>query len=374
MSPDSAAGRRVTRFIVPAFLLSIHSTCLYSQEPEKTAPWYEVISFHGLVSTAYSYNFNKPDTMINSYRVFDFDDNNMKVDVVELSLSKRPATTGEAGFRLDVTAGSSIPKISRSAGLEMGDMDLQQAYLSYNAPIGSGLQADFGKFTTHLGYEVIEGYDGYNDNYSRSFLFGYAVPFTHTGLRASYAFTGEISAMFLLVNGSDLAVDNNRAKSVGLQLGLAPVSGMNFLLNYLAGPEKPGNTEDVRRVLDIVGTCVVSDLASVGVNVDYGTEEHSRADGGTAEWGGFAAYARFTIHRSASVSIRGEYFEDRDGIRTGVSQKLRELTVTPEIRPAEHFILRGDLRIDKSDSDVFQEGAGWTDVQTTVSMNALYVF
>jgi hypothetical protein len=36
-----------------------------------------------------------------------------------------------------------------------------------------------------MGYELIEGYDGYNDNYSRSLLFNYAIPLTHTGVKAT---------------------------------------------------------------------------------------------------------------------------------------------------------------------------------------------
>ena len=46
---------------------------------------------------------------------------------------------------------------------------------------GGRLQVDAGKFVTPLGYEVIEGWDGYNDNASHSFLFGYAIPFTLEG-------------------------------------------------------------------------------------------------------------------------------------------------------------------------------------------------
>ena len=63
-------------------------------------------------------------------------------------------------------------------------MDIPQLFVSYIAPIGKGLRIDGGKFVTHMGYEVIGGYDGYNDNFSRGFIFGYGIPFTHTGLKA----------------------------------------------------------------------------------------------------------------------------------------------------------------------------------------------
>ena len=95
----------------------------------------------------------------------------------------------DAGFRVDLATGNSIPQISKTQDQTASQFDLQQAFASYIVPFGSGLRFDVGKYVTHMGYEVIEGYDGYNDNYSRSILFGYAIPFTHTGVKASYAFS-----------------------------------------------------------------------------------------------------------------------------------------------------------------------------------------
>ena len=53
------------------------------------------------------------------------------------------------------------------------------AYLSYQAPVGKGLEIDFGKFVTALGFEVIKTKDDLN--YSRSLLFTMAIPFYHMG-------------------------------------------------------------------------------------------------------------------------------------------------------------------------------------------------
>ena len=312
--------------------------------------------------------------MKNSYRVFDFDDNSMKIDLVELSLSKNAAKSGESGFRIDMTAGSSIPQVARSAGLNIGDLDFLQMYISYNAPFGNGLRLDFGKFVTSMGYEVIEGSNGFNDNYSRSFLFGYAIPFTHTGIKASYSFTSYFSGMIMVVNGWDDAVDNNKSKSVCAQISVLPTSGMNLTANCMLGPEKLKNTSDDRALLDIVGTYSINDLITVGMNADYGTEQHSASNGGSAEWGGVAGYVRLNPGKNFSFSLRGEQFEDRNGVRTGIIQKLREITLTPEFRPTKNFIIRGDLRIDKSDQDVFQKNLGWTNGQTTLDVNVICVF
>src|SRR5512135_1706739 len=115
-------------------------------------PWYEEISVNAFLSASYSYNFNRPDSGTNQLRVFDFDDNTFKVDVAEIVLQKAVGKPGEAGFRVDVEAGSSIPRVSSSYGLLQGqDVDLQQAFVSWIAPVGSGLRLDAGKFITHFG-------------------------------------------------------------------------------------------------------------------------------------------------------------------------------------------------------------------------------
>jgi hypothetical protein len=199
---------------------------------------------NGLVSASYVGNFNAPPSGTNQFRVFDTRSDTFALDVAELVVQRSVSAPGDAGFRIDLTFGSLVPKVTAAAGLfrdengVAGSFDLQQAYFSYIAPAGRGLRIDAGKFTTYLGYEVIEGYDGYNDNHSHSFLFGYAQPITHTGLRVSYPFSGAVSAQAYLVNGWDNAVDNNTGKSIGAQLTLTPSPRLSVLLNYLGGPEQ----------------------------------------------------------------------------------------------------------------------------------------
>ena len=103
-------------------------------------PWYEELTVNGFVSASYSYNFNRPDSGTNQLRVFDFDDNSFKIDVAEVVLQKAISKSGEAGFRIDLAAGSSIPRVSSSFGLLQGqDIDLQQAFASWIAPPRVGI-------------------------------------------------------------------------------------------------------------------------------------------------------------------------------------------------------------------------------------------
>ena len=137
-----------------------------------------------------------------------------------------------------------MPRVLAAAGLfrdengKADDFDLQQAYISWIAPIGNGLRLDAGKFMTHHCYEVIDGYDGFNDNATRSFLFGYSAPATHTGVRLGYGFGEKAAATIMVVNGWDNARDNNSTKSIGAQLALTPTRGVDGLLNGMWGPEQ----------------------------------------------------------------------------------------------------------------------------------------
>src|SRR5262245_7690565 len=84
------------------------------EKPPETSPpvpsWFQEIAVNAFVSTAYSYNFNQPQSGLNGFRGFDLDDNTIRLDVAEVVVQKAVAKPGEAGFRVDLTAGSTIPK------------------------------------------------------------------------------------------------------------------------------------------------------------------------------------------------------------------------------------------------------------------------
>lgn len=348
--------------------------------PAAPRPWYEAIVVNGFVTTSWSWNFNRPASGTNQYRVFDFDDDSVKIDGAELVLQKTASAPGESGFRVDAMAGASIPRVTAASGLfrdedgKAGDFDLQQAYVSYVAPLGSGLRLDAGKWLTHCGYEVVDGHDGYNDNATRSFLFGYAEPATHTGLKATYALSGTVSAMVEVVNGWDSVKDSNSSKSVGGQLALTLPSNAALYLNVLYGPERPGNDSDDRTFLNLTGSWKLGARSAVGLDAVWATEANGAGAGLDASWGGVAVYGRLGLSRDFAFVLRAEVFGDPDGVRTGTAQTLSELTLTPELKVAPGLVFRADLRLDHSTRDVFEKETGLTGTQPTILLNALYLF
>jgi hypothetical protein len=340
--------------------------------------WFDEIAVNAFVSTAYIYNGNRPATGITSYRVFDFNDNSFNLDVAELVVQIAPAKPNDAGFRIDFAAGNSIPQVTKSQDQSVAQFDLQQLFVSYIAPVGSGLRFDMGKYVTHMGYELIEGYDGYNDNYSRSILFGYAIPFTHTGLKASYAFSSKVGAMVEVVNGWDLVRDNNRSKSVGAQLSVMPVAPLTLLLNWIGGPEIASDNHTNRNVFDVVAILKPTKALTLGVNGDYGKENGTSVvnPGADATWKGIAGYATLALTDKFSVVLRGETFHDDDGVRlgTGTRARLSEGTFTPALKFTDHVLVRGEVRYDKSNEPILAKRAAFADKQTTIGANVIFVY
>jgi len=358
--------------------------------------WWRGISTDGFLSLSYTYNQNDPIPRIDQFRVFDFNDDDPQLDVAQLVIQRAISEPNQFGFRFDLIAGSGVPEVTAAYGLFRDThtgiahhLDIPQLFISYIAPVGKGLRFDLGKFATHMGYEVIGGYDGYNDNFSRSFTFGYGIPFTHTGLRATYSFNNKIAAMVSVTNGWDDVQRLNHAYTVGTQLALTPTKTTSFSFNFIHGPERRRDTHDQRSVYELVATWKPISKLTLGGDGLYGHEENGVAVGHDALWRGLAGYAKYSFNKSFSLAFRGEAFNDGGGTRTGVDQTLRGFTFTPEytvgarfsrldshFRKADgKFVVRGELRLDLSDRDVFLVGSNPTGKQQfTSAVNLIYLF
>ena len=112
------------------------------------------------------------------------------------------------------------------------NFDVTQAYGSYTT---GALTVIGGKFATLAGAEVIAGPS--NTNYSRSILFGYAIPFTHTGVRATYAATDTVSLIAGVNNGWDQVSDMNSDKTIELGFTAAPNKMFSLAGSYYGGKE-----------------------------------------------------------------------------------------------------------------------------------------
>lgn len=331
------------------------------------------VQINGLLSAGYNYNFNEPHTKAINLRPFNDTHDSISLELAQLVFHKDAADSGDAGFRLDLNFGYTVPKAIHATGAASSDdFDIRQAYISYMAPVGSGLRLDFGKFVTDHGLEVIEGYEDWNLNYSRSFLFYFSIPFTHTGLRATYAVNDKLTLSGAVVNGWDNVKDNNTSKSAHIMAAITPSEGTAINLKYMVGAEQADSNNNLRHLFNLNFS---KQLGALTLKADYvyGTEE-SVPGIGDSTWTGLAGYARYAVSEKFAINARAEVFLDDDGARTGTAQDLWEVTLTPGYTVNDNLLIRAEYRHDDSSKDVFDKDGALSDTQDTIGINAVYHF
>ena len=98
-----------------------------SKPAEPVPNFFRDVQANAFASFGYLSNLNKPQDQAIGLRYFDNRANTFSVDLAELVVQKAVAKSGDAGFRIDLVAGT-FAGLEQSAGLSLGDnADLQQA-------------------------------------------------------------------------------------------------------------------------------------------------------------------------------------------------------------------------------------------------------
>jgi hypothetical protein len=332
---------------------TVSSTAEQAPPPEEGKGFFSDTQFGGLADIYYDYYSTKPDADA-LYRNFDTRHNTFRLSMAQLWIAKAPTADQRAGYKVKFNFGPAARMIN---AYEPSDADalknFEEGFVSYLAPIGKGLQFDVGKFVTPHGAEVIEAKD--NWNYSRSLLFSLAIPYYHTGVRATYAVNDKVSVMGTFVNGWNDVKDNNGGKTFGVQLAVKPLPALAIVQNYMTGPEQPHDSDNWRQLSDTIVTLTVTPALSLMANYDYG---HDNIAGVRGSWQGLAGYAKYQANKWIALSPRFEVYDDASGLTTGVAQTLKEITGTVEIKALENLLCRVEYRSDFSDQAVFTDNRG----------------
>ncbi len=399
----------------------------------------------GAVEASYTQNFNNPNTNENQLRIFDTQANSFVPQVAQIVFEKTAVASGSTadrvGFRARLNFGAqsrfSRARTNFQPGTANDELDFQELYAEYIAPIGNGLKIQAGKINTLIGYEGINSWE--NPNFSRSFMFGLGQAFTTTGIRFTYPLASWGTVALGLVNGWDNIEDNNRGKTFEWKVDLTPHEkfGIAFFGSYGA-EQSNGN-------FDTFGTAVVGGCTNGTTGCDptgkrvavgsiitvkpterdtiviepYYVNESNAANAirtgaghpPNARWNGIVTYITHDFNdqtqpNAFSMRLRGEIFEDAGGARTcffnhnfnggtgvcagnpggpgiqpaigaalpGTAQTVWEGTFTLQYKPAPSLITRAEFRYDKSNQNVFLQGSQAVNNQQTLGFSVVYLF
>ena len=323
-----------------------------------------------------------------------------------LNFNIRKNTSQGLGGDVEVSLGSDANVIASYGGAAGTYTDITQANLYYAT---GPWTLTAGKFETLAGYEVIENPN--NNQISRSILFGFAIPFTHTGVRLQYApskWTFTAGANFgwdqiiQVQGGSTLEggvtwtpstifslsgdVYNGREPSVLTPYPngatIAPPPSPTAMYAYPFGTIT-GTIFGTRTLVDLVAHWNPSTVLNFGANYDTAQQTNDQSFTstgalvtnlagapiqGTSKWNGFAGYAVWNVNSHVTVSGRYESFDDANGVRTGFAQTWDEGTATLQFVPqfAPSWKARLEYRADWSNQPVF---ARYTSPMGTAATN-----
>jgi hypothetical protein len=325
------------------------------------------------LSTAFQWSFNEPGDFKINNRSLDNWHSRYFVGLWQLALGyNHVPDLNEFGGLVRFDAGRIARRIKadwNGSGVvpdtdwEFHEVELQEAYLVYNVPIGNGLTLKGGKFVTLLGAEVIEPW--LNPTWSRSFLFGYAIPFTHTGGLATYKVSDMVSVTAGGVIGWDNVEDNNSSPSITGQVAISPNDRAAVYVNGIYGPEQTcfpepgafqsGCNRNKRGVVDVVGSFKLTDELGFILNFDWGSEDEASAanPGRHSTWVGASGILTYQFNERFSSAVRGEWFDDAQGSRTGTLQELWNVTIDFKAMLSQYIYTRVEYRHDESDEPVF---------------------
>jgi len=335
------------------------------------------------IDSYYAYNFNNPVGRVNLLRAYDVLSNEFSLNQASVVVEHAPDVTAGRrwGGRLDLQFGQATDTLQGNPANEPRPQiyrNVFQAYGTYVAPIGKGLNIDFGKWGSALG---IEGnYTKDQINYSRSYWFNF-LPFYHMGARVSLPVNDKFALNYWIVNGTNQVEATNGFKDELFGFTAKPVKSVSWTMNYYFGQEHPDRTPAATcgpipvqpglcftaispapngrtHIFDSYVTWQATPKLLVALEGDYFIERlwknaapgqssaPSHVDGG-------AAYLQYQLSPRFAVATRAEYMSDRGGLFSGISQSLKENTVTFDYKLADGFLMRYEWRRDFSNQPSF---------------------
>jgi hypothetical protein len=306
------------------------------------------------------------------------------------NLNLKMVLNGTFGATVEGSFGTDADVIASNGQSHTSGVNATQAFVSY-ANANGPFTLIVGKFETLAGAEVIES--PADIEYSRSYLFGLAVPFTHTGARLTYVMNPKLSINVGANNGWDdwLFQGKKITAEGGLSITASPAVSVtldtyngndcvNYVNVYSCVPPFYN-----RMLYDAVVIVKATPNLTLTGNYDNGTQLGASLVNsagnftkvGAAKWSGYAGYAQYQVSPKAYVALRGESFQDMGGFRTGFTQTLTEGTLTVGYSMIPNMTTRVEYRADSSNQPTFAfintAGLGRTS-QNSIGVEQLFKF
>jgi hypothetical protein len=356
---------------------------LVKSEDRKTLDFFRDTTINLGLDTYYAYNFNHPVGRVNLLRAYDVLSSEFSLNQASVILEHAPDVSAGRrwGARLDLQFGQATDTLQGNPSNEPRPQiyrNIFQAYGTYVVPIGKGLTVDFGKWGSSLG---IEGnYSKDQMNYSRAFWFNF-LPFYHMGVRATVRINDRFALNYWIVNGTNQVEATNGFKDELFGFTAKPAKPVTWTFNYYLGQEHPDRTPATNcgpipvqpglcfteispapngrtHIFDSYITWKANSKLTFAFEGDYLVQRLWKTAGpgmsaAPSHVDGGAAYVAYQFSPKVSLPSRAEYMSDRGGLFSGITQALKENTVTFDYKLTDGLLARYEWRRDFSNQPTF---------------------
>jgi hypothetical protein len=170
--------------------------------------------------------------------------------------------------------------------------------------------------------------------------------------------------------GWDNLYDSNDGKSFFGGATFTPTSTLTFYAAGTVGPEQDNRGDSTRGLFTLLTTYKPTDKWTFILDYNHADETNllppfrispspakpSGRGSRDARWDGLAGYVIYHFTEEISGTLRTEFFDDVDGVRTGVKQTVWEITPTLAFQPSifTGLTVRLEYRHDESNHKFFQ--------------------
>ena len=340
----------------------------------------------GSVDGYYRFNFSNPKTGANNYTSFTNSQSSFELGMASI---RADHSFGKVSATADLGFGRRAEEFSYNDAAHPTLFAVKQLYLGYQA--STKIKFTLGKWGTHIGYEVLDAFS--NRNYSMDYMFSYG-PFFHTGLKADITLSPTTAFMIGIANPTDFSTTSSSTKVILAQFTTGTKDGkFKAFLNYQGYAGVNADTAIAPAYtlykslnqFDLVINGTLSSKFGIGFNTTVQSVKSSVLDK-TASWWGAALYLNYDPTSTFGLTLRGEYFSDKDGVKinpndfetkpdetTGLN--VFDLTLSGIYKVGSNLTIIPELRVDSGSKDFFVKSDG-TVTKSTFSglLAAVYHF
>jgi len=273
---------------------------------------------------------------------------------------------GMASIKVDQTLGKFTASLDLGIGkradeFSYNDKDIltniKGATIAY--AVTDKLKITAGKFSTHIGYELLDATS--NRNYSMSYGFSYG-PFFHTGFKADIVIGKKTALMVGIVDPTDHSSFNNKPKYIIAQISSASKNDkLKGYLNYLKG--------DITTQYNLVVVASLTNKVSTAFDASINQQKFGTRG---SSWSSKAFYINYDISEKLGLTLREDFFSDRTISPIGLGS-INATTLSGKIK-INKITMIPEVRIDRGITPLFSTKTGTATNASTFLVAAIYAF